>query len=47
MYDDESDEEESSSNDYTVFTDTLCLVISKFWNESAKYQFPKETGTAK
>ena len=33
IYDDEIDEEESSSNDYTGFTDNIFLVISKLCNE--------------
>ena len=37
IYDDESDEEESSSNDYNGFTDNICLIISKFWNERDKH----------
>ena len=37
MSDDESDEEESSSNDYTVISDNVCMVISKFLNEREKH----------
>ena len=37
ILDDESNEEESSSNDYTWFTDNICLVISKLCNEREKH----------
>ena len=31
MSDDKSDEEQSSSNDYTEYSDYICFVISKLW----------------
>ena len=34
---DESDEEESSSNDYTHYSENICLVISKLWFERDKH----------
>ena len=37
MSDDESNKEESSSNGYTGFSDNVCLVISKLWNEREKH----------
>ena len=33
MSDDESDEEELSSNDYTDYSENICFVISKLWIE--------------
>ena len=37
MYDDESDEGESSSNGYTGYSENLCFVISKLWIERKKH----------
>ena len=37
MYDEKSDEEESSSNGYTGISDNICLVISKLWNKREKH----------
>ena len=37
MSDDESDEEESSSNDFTDYSEILCFVISKLWIEEEKH----------
>ena len=37
MSDNESDEEESSSNDYTDYSENLCFVISKLWVEIDKH----------
>ena len=34
--DDESDEEESLSNDYTEYSENICFFISKFWNLRGK-----------
>ena len=31
MYDGESDEEDSSSNNYTDYSENICFVISKLW----------------
>ena len=31
--DDESDEEESISNDCTLYSDNICFVVSNSWNE--------------
>ena len=36
MYDKKSDEEESSSNDYTGYSDNTCFSISKLWIEKSK-----------
>ena len=33
MSDNKSDEKETSSNDYTQYSEDLCLVISKMWIE--------------
>ena len=35
--DDESDEEESISNYYTLYSDNICFVISNFWNEREEH----------
>ena len=35
--DDESDEEESISNDFTLFSENICFVISNLWNEREKH----------
>ena len=35
--DDEIDEEESISNDCTLYSDNICFVISSSWNERDKY----------
>ena len=35
--DDERDEEESISNDCTAYSENICFVISKSWNEIEKY----------
>ena len=35
--DDKSDEEESISNDYNLYSDNICFVISNFWNEREKH----------
>ena len=37
MSDDESDEEESISNDCTLYSENICFVISSLWNEREKY----------
>ena len=37
MYDDESDEEESISNYYTLYYENICFVISSLWNEREKH----------
>ena len=36
MSDDKSDEDESSSNDYTDYSDDILFVISKLWIEREK-----------
>ena len=36
MYDDKSDEEESISNDCTLYYENICFVISSLWNERKK-----------
>ena len=35
--DDESDEEESISNDYTLYSENICFVTSNLWNEREKH----------
>ena len=35
--DDESDEEESISNDCTLYSDNICFVISNLWNKMVKH----------
>ena len=35
--DDQSDEEESISNDCTLYSDNICFIISNLWNEREKY----------
>ena len=37
IFDDESDEEESISNDYTLYSENICFVISILWNEREKH----------
>ena len=37
MSDDESDEEESISNYFTLYSENICFVISSLWNEREKY----------
>ena len=37
MYDVESDEEESISNDFTLYSENICFVISKLWNKSEEH----------
>ena len=37
MYDDKSDEEESSSNDYTEYSDNISFDISKLWIKIDKH----------
>ena len=37
MSDDESDEEESISNDFTLYSENICFVISSLWNEREKH----------
>ena len=37
MFDDESDEEESISNDCTAYLDNICFVVSNLWNETEKH----------
>ena len=34
--DDKSDEEESISNDCTLYSDNICFVVSNLWNEREK-----------
>ena len=36
MYDDKSDEEESISNDCTLYSENICFVIYSLWNEREK-----------
>ena len=33
MSDDESDEEESISNGFTLYPENICFVVYSFWNE--------------
>ena len=35
--DDESDEEQLISNDCTVYSENICFVVSKLWNEREKH----------
>ena len=35
--DDESNEEESISNDWTLYSENICFVISSLWNEREKH----------
>ena len=37
MYDDKSDEEEPSYNDYTIYIDNICFFVSKLWFEIQKH----------
>ena len=37
MSDDKSDEEESISNDCTLYYENICFVISSLWNEREKH----------
>ena len=36
MSDEKSDEEESISNDFTLYSENICFVISSLWNEREK-----------
>ena len=35
--DDEIDEDESISNDFTLYSENICFVISSFWNEGEQH----------
>ena len=37
MSDDESDEEDSISNDCTLYSENICFEISSLWNEREKH----------
>ena len=37
MSDDESDGEESISNDFTLYSENICFVISKLWNKREEH----------
>ena len=37
MSDDKSDEEESISNDFTLYSENICFVISSLWNKREEH----------